>query len=57
MLADIWTIFKTLHFLRLTYEWAREARVLHYTWLQGLPSYKHSSLLGPFVSYVEKEVL
>jgi hypothetical protein len=31
--------------------------VLHYTWLEILAKDKHSSLLAPFVSYDENEVL
>jgi hypothetical protein len=37
----------------VTYERAQLARVLHYTKLEGIPSYKHSSLSGPFISYKE----
>ncbi len=32
-------------------------RVLHYTRLERLASDKHSSILGPFMSYEENEVL
>jgi len=32
------------------------ARALHYEWLDSVAREKHSSLLGPFVSYEEKEV-
>ncbi len=31
-------------------EWAKEARVLHYTRLEGLARDKHSSLLVSFIS-------
>ncbi len=31
--------------------------VFHYTGLERLAVYKHSSLLGPFISYERKEVL
>jgi hypothetical protein len=42
----------TQHFiLVVAYEWAQYARVLHYTRRAGLAKDKHSSLLGPFVSY------
>ncbi len=30
----------------LTYEWAQKAIVLHYPWLKGFSSEKHSSLFG-----------
>jgi hypothetical protein len=38
-------------------EWAQKASVLHYTRLKWLASGKHSSLLGPFVTYKENKVL
>ncbi len=41
----------------VTYHWAQKARVLHYTRLERLARGKHSSLLDPFVSYEENEVL
>ncbi len=44
-------------FLFATYGWAQQARVLHYTQLEWLSQDKHSSLLGPFGGYEEKEVL
>jgi hypothetical protein len=34
-----------------------KSRVLHFTWLEMLAKNKLSSLLGPFVSYKEDEVL
>jgi hypothetical protein len=40
-----------------TYEWTQLARVLHYTGLARLASDKHSSLLGPFLSCKENELL
>jgi hypothetical protein len=48
-------VYKINYFL-LTYEWAKEARVLHYIGLKGLARNKHSSLLVPFVNYEENEV-
>jgi hypothetical protein len=45
------------HFIFFTpYEWAQYP-ALHYTMLERLDSYKHSSLLDPSVSYEENEVL
>ncbi len=42
------------HFIVLiTYELAQQARVLHYNGLERLAEDKHSSLMGPFVSYEE----
>ncbi len=35
----------------------QQASVLHYNRLERLASDKHSSLLGPFISYKESEVL
>jgi len=43
--------------LLLTYEWAHKARVLHYIMLETLASDKHSSLLGPFLTYEGNEEL
>ncbi len=37
-----------------TYECVQKARVLYYTGLERLPGHKHSSLLGPFISYEGK---
>ncbi len=48
------TIFTTLHFL---FNWVLQTRVLHNTRLERLAKHKHSSFLGPFVSYEENEVL
>jgi hypothetical protein len=46
------------HFIFLvTYEWAKQARVLHCSGLESLVRDKHSSLLDPFISYEENEVL
>ncbi len=45
-----------LHFF-VTYEWAQWARILHYATLERLARNKQSSLLSPFVSYEENEVL
>ncbi len=39
------------------YDWAQWARVLHYTTLEMLSRDKQSSLLYPFFSYEENEVL
>ncbi len=39
------------------YEWAKCARVLHYTVMESLARDKHSSLLGPLLSYEGNEVL
>jgi hypothetical protein len=41
----------------LTYELAKYARVLNYTELERLTRDKHTSLLGPFLSYKDNEVL
>jgi hypothetical protein len=40
----------------VTFKWARQASVVHNTRLERLSVDKHSSLLGPFVSYKEKGV-
>ncbi len=39
------------------YEWAQQVRVLHNTKPERFAMYKHTSLLGLFVSYKENEVL
>ncbi len=49
-------VFATLNVF-ITYEWAQQAGVLHYTRLEMLARDKHSSLFGPFISYIETEVL
>jgi hypothetical protein len=49
-------VFTSLHFLH-NLQMGAMSRVLHYTWLKRLARDKHSSLLGPFVSYEETEVL
>jgi hypothetical protein len=41
----------------ITYKWAKKARVLHSVRLERITSDKRSSLLGPFVSYEENNVL
>ncbi len=41
----------------MTYEWAQLAKVLHYTLLEGLGSDKHSTFLGPFISYEKYALL
>ncbi len=41
----------------ITCHWTKLARVLHYTRLERLAWDKHSSLLGPLVSYEENEAL
>ncbi len=40
-----------------TYEWATQARALHYTRLERLARDKHSSLLGLFLINENNEVL
>jgi hypothetical protein len=44
-------------FFFVTYEWAQQAIVLHYTSLVMVTGGKQSSLKGPFVSYEENEAL
>jgi hypothetical protein len=41
----------------VTYKWTLYARVLHYGRLQRRARDKQSSLVGPFVSYEENEML
>jgi hypothetical protein len=41
----------------VTYKWAQQSRVLHYTVLEGVNSDKHSGLLGPFETDKENKVL
>ncbi len=41
----------------LNYKWAQYAKVLHYAKLERLSRYKQYNLLGPFLSYIEFEVL
>ncbi len=41
----------------VTYEWALQVEVLHYTRLEGLTRGKHSNLLSLFISYDENKVL
>ncbi len=53
---DPGTAFTTIYFI-ITYEWVHRVRVLHYTRLERLDWDKHSSLLGPFVSYRANEVM
>jgi hypothetical protein len=46
------------HFtILVTYKWVQFAKVLHYNRMEKLARDKHSSLLGPFVSYKEVKVL
>jgi hypothetical protein len=46
------------HFISFaTYKWVQLARELHYATLEKLARDKHSSLLCPFVSCKENEVL
>ncbi len=52
----LWALFTTLHFF-VSYEWAQEARVFHFTKLERLTSDKYSSLVGLLVSYDEIEDL
>ncbi len=42
-------------FSKLT-KWAKLVRALNYTYLARLAKEKHSSLVGPFISYEENEV-
>jgi hypothetical protein len=37
----------------VTYDWAQQARMLDYTWLEKLARDEHSSFLGPFISFEE----
>jgi hypothetical protein len=46
-----------IHLFFVTYEWAQQARVLHFTRLERLVRDKYSISLGPFLSYEENEVL
>ncbi len=41
----------------VTYKWAKESRMVHYTRLERLAKNKCSNLLGQYVSYKEIEVL
>ncbi len=43
--------------LFLTYEWDQKARVLHYIKVERLATDKYTTLLDPFISYKENEVL
>ncbi len=46
------------HFIfYVTYKWAQKSRVSHYTKLERFAIDKYYCLLGPFVSYVENEVI
>ena len=48
--------FASQHFI-MSYEFSKYAGVVHDTTLERLSSYKHSSLLGPFLTYEKNEVL
>ncbi len=50
------TVFKHFIFF-VTYIRAQYARILHYSKLERLVSDKNSSLLRPFISYEENELL
>ena len=43
--------------MKVGVNYIRHYRVFHYSRLERLDGDKHSSLLGPFVSYLENEVL
>jgi hypothetical protein len=45
-----------VHIFLVTFEWAQEARMLQYTRFKRWAKDKHSSLLGPIVSYEEDKV-
>jgi hypothetical protein len=49
------TLFTTFFFV--TYEWAQEARVFHNIMQERLARDKYSSLLCPFITNEENEVL
>ncbi len=51
------TIFTILHFLSILSKWVKYATLLHSTRLERLAGDKHSSLMGPFISNKENEVL
>ncbi len=48
--------YPRVHIFIVTFEWAQEATVLQYTRLERRARDKHSSLLGPIVSYEEDKV-
>jgi len=41
----------------VTFYWAQKARVVYYTRLERLVRDKHSSLVGPLISFKRNEVL
>jgi hypothetical protein len=51
-----WAVFTTLHFLQ-NLQMGPISKALHYTRLERLTRDEHSSLLDPFESYEEIEVL
>ncbi len=52
LISMSWAEFTTLNFLA-TSVWAQYDRTLDYTRSEWFASYKHSTLLGRFVSYEE----
>jgi hypothetical protein len=40
----------------LIYKWTQKARLVSYIKLKRLAKHKHSGLMGPFVSYEDKEM-
>ncbi len=57
MIQKTFSFIVTKRFTTVIYEWAKYARVLHYTRMESLARDKHSSLLGPLLSYEGNEVL
>jgi hypothetical protein len=51
---ESWAVFTTF-FLQFT-NWPNKL-ALHFTKLESFPMNKHSSLLGPFVSYEQNAIL
>ncbi len=49
--------FSEHFFFSVSYKWAQKTTVLHYTRLKRLVRDKHSSLLGPFITYEENKFL
>ncbi len=49
-------VFHNTSFSFIFYEWAQQAKVLLYTWLERLVRVEHSNLKGQFVSYGENKV-
>ncbi len=56
-IGNVQGMFSQHFILFATHKWAQYDRVLNYSRLGRLASVKHSSLLGPFVSCEENEVL